>query len=136
MVSVTTSSSDNAMVLSHIGSSPKYRAIITVLVKYCSMLEELTSQTLSVATRVASISPKHFSVVSSTLVEGATGTLLTELAAGVLMLLDQSTLKFSECECIPILGKLLQPLDTFNQLAPGAKMEDQEDLAWPGVKCM
>ena len=100
------------------------------------MLKDLTAQTLSVATRVASISPKHFNVVSKTLVDGATMMLLTELAAGFVMLLDREALLVAECECISFLGQLLPLLDTFNQLAPGAKSEDREDLAWPTVKGM
>ena len=62
--------------------------------------------------------------------------LLTELAAGFVMLLDREALLVAECECISFLGQLLPLLDTFNQLAPGAKSEDREDLAWPTVKGM
>ena len=35
---------------------------------------------------------------------------------------------------MPVLGELVTPLDRFCRLAPGAQKEDEEDLAWAGVK--
>lgn len=37
------------------------------------------------------------------------------------------------CDLISPLLSLLEPLDRFNQLAPGADREDTEDMAWPGI---
>ncbi|MPC79209.1 E3 ubiquitin-protein ligase HERC2 [Portunus trituberculatus] len=37
------------------------------------------------------------------------------------------------CDLISPLLALLEPLDRFNQLAPGADREDTEDMAWPGI---
>ena len=39
-----------------------------------------------------------------------------------------------ESECVPVLGELVEPLDQFCRLAPGAQKEDEEDLAWAGVR--
>ena len=65
---------------------------------------------------------------------GPTGTLLPELAVGMVLLQLRAPLLIIESGCVPLLGELVETLDCLNRLAPGAHKEDQEDLAWPGVK--
>ena len=61
---------------------------------------------------------------------------MSELAMGLVLLQLQTPMLLVECDCVPMLGELVELLNRFNQLAPGASKEDEEDMSWPEVKSM
>lgn len=61
------------------------------------------------------------------------GVLLPELIVSIVLLLTHDAALMQETGSIPLLAALLEHLDRFNHLAPGAEREDNEDLAWPGL---
>ena len=61
------------------------------------------------------------------------GLLLGELFVSLLVVCVHSSNVVLSCDLICPLLALLEPLDRFNQLAPGADREDTEDMAWPGI---
>lgn len=61
------------------------------------------------------------------------GVLLPELIVSIVLLLTRDAGLMQETGSIPLLAALLEHLDRFNHLAPGAEREDNEDLAWPGL---
>lgn len=61
------------------------------------------------------------------------GLLLGELFVSLLVVCVHSPNVVLSCDLISPLLALLEPLDRFNQLAPGADREDTEDMAWPGI---
>ena len=98
------------------------------------MLQEQAVHALAIAARVAAISGQHFHLAAQALLDGACGALLPELAVGLLVLQLQAPLLLAESDCVPLVRKLIQPLDDFNQAAVGAAKEEREDLSWPGVR--
>ena len=102
--------------------------------KYIAMLHAHVSQLLPLATTVATTSPAHFSRVAALLQEGPTGSLLPELAVGMVLLQLRVPLPLVESDCVPLVGELVAHLDQFNRLPPGALGEDEDDLAWPDRK--
>ncbi len=59
------------------------------------------------------------------------GTLLPEVATGLVLLQLRAPLLLIHNCCAPLVGELVAQLDRFNRLAPGAHGEDEDDLAWP-----
>lgn len=116
------------------GASDHSHSATSVLAKYAAMLKHHTTQVLSMAAKVGAISSSHFHLASTALMGGASGALLPELAVGLVLLQFQAPLLLADSDCVSLISSLVQPLDKFNQTAPGAIKEDQEDLAWPGVK--
>lgn len=65
------------------------------------------------------------------------GLLLEELFTSLLVIALHNSSIVISCDLISPLLTMLEPLDKFNLLAPGAEKEDNEDLSWPGIigKC-
>lgn len=61
-----------------------------------------------------------------------TGALFNELINCILLLHSKSPDMFMKSSTISKLENMLGILDKFNQLAPGAKRDDEENLSWPG----
>ena len=61
------------------------------------------------------------------------GELLPELITSLVLLQLRAPTVLNTTSCFPMLTTLLDILDSFNKLAPGLALEDNEDLAWPGV---
>lgn len=61
------------------------------------------------------------------------GLLLSELFISLLVVSVHNPSVVLSCDLVSPLLSLLEPLDRFNQLAPGADREDMEDMAWPGI---
>ncbi|XP_037077204.1 E3 ubiquitin-protein ligase HERC2-like [Pollicipes pollicipes] len=104
----------------------------SLLGKYVQLLMVYVNDTLSVACGVAAAGCKQFALVSATLRDDIVGVLVPELVLCLLMLQQRSPV----LRCPHLSGPLLPLLDTldrFNRLAPGAEREDTEDLAWPGI---
>lgn len=104
---------------------------LAVLVKYVSMLHHHVIQVLPMASQLVSLSPRHFRMASRVLRVGPAVTLLPELSVSLVLLQLQLPFKFLENKCVPIIGEVVKLLDDFNQLAPGAFEEDEQDLSWP-----
>ena len=65
------------------------------------------------------------------------GTVLPELAVGLVLLQLKLPLLMLRVACLPqLLSVLVDHLDKVNRSALGAHREDEEDLSWPGVKSM
>lgn len=107
---------------------------IAVLINYVRMLHEHLVQILPLASQAASLGPDQFRQTTKILQDGPSGVLLPELAIGLVLLQLRLPLQLVESDCIPLVGELIERLDQFNRLAPGAHMEDEEDLAWSDVK--
>ena len=98
------------------------------------MVQEHASQVLPVAVRVASSGTKSYNQVSYVLMSGVCGYLLPEIVVGLVLLQLQSPQLMCDCDCVPLLRGLVGALDRLNRLAPASLKEEEEDLAWPGVK--
>lgn len=61
------------------------------------------------------------------------GVLLPELVLSIALLLTIDAGLMQETGSIPLLAGLLEHLDRFNHLAPGHEMDENEELAWPGI---
>ncbi|XP_046386640.1 E3 ubiquitin-protein ligase HERC2 isoform X3 [Ischnura elegans] len=131
----------------------------SLLGKYVHLVCCHVKDTLHIASRVASISQRHFSSVASILESDVVGVLLPELvlclvlvgtqglglkAGGVVIIASdrgihpppQSSpllLLHLRSTWLPSLASLLEALDRFNRLAPGVLREDCQDMAWPGI---
>lgn len=105
-----------------------------MLIKYVAMLHEHLLQILPLASQAASLGPLQFRQTAKILKDGPSGVLLPELAIGLVLLQLRLPLQLVESDCIPLVGELVERLDRFNRLAPGAHMEDEGDLAWSDVK--
>ena len=105
---------------------------VSILKKYIAMLHKHASHVLPLATQVASLSPLHFSTALAILTCGPCGLVIPELAVEIVLLILRVPLQLMESDCIPLLGELVEVLDTFNRLAPEARQEDREDLSWTG----
>nr|XP_032812660.1 E3 ubiquitin-protein ligase HERC2 isoform X4 [Petromyzon marinus] len=105
----------------------------SLLKKYIVLLCSHVADVLPVATSVAHSSSRHFAEVSYVLESDLCGVLLPELVLGVLLLQVKSPTLMQDAGAIPVLAGLLEHLDRFNGLAPGAEKDDHEDLAWPGI---
>ena len=97
--------------LSHHPGYTQTQGAIAVLIKYIAMLHEHTTQVLPLASHVASFSIKHFSLVAKVVQEGPTGTLLPELAVGLVLLQLRMPLQMAESDCVPLVGELVEHLD-------------------------
>uniref|UniRef100_UPI00358FCF6D E3 ubiquitin-protein ligase HERC2 n=1 Tax=Myxine glutinosa TaxID=7769 RepID=UPI00358FCF6D len=104
-----------------------------LLKKYMVLLRNHVASVLPVACSVAQLGCRHFSEAVHVLEADLTGVLLPELVLGQLLLLLQNGDASQNCGTVPLLGSLLEVLDSFNQLAPGQDCEEQEELAWPGI---
>ncbi len=63
----------------------------------------------------------------------STGVLLPELVTSLTLLQLHAPTVLHAAGVTPLLMTLLDSLDRFNQLAPGAYRDNNEDLAWPGI---
>ena len=107
---------------------------IAVLINYVRMLHEHLLQILPLASQAAALGPVQFRQTAKILQDGPSGILLPELAIGLVLLQLRLPLQLVESDCIPLVGELVERLDQFNRLAPGAHVEDEDDLAWSDVK--
>ena len=107
---------------------------IAVLINYVRMLHEHLAHVLPLASQAAALGPTQFKQTAKILQDGPSGVLLPELAIGLVLLQLRLPLRLVESDCIPLVGELVDRLDQFNRLAPGAHMEDEDDLAWSDVK--
>ena len=107
---------------------------ITVLINYVRMLHEHLLHILPLASQAAALGPVQFRQTAKILQDGPSGILLPELAIGLVLLQMRLPLQLVETDCIPLVGELVERLDQFNRLAPGAHVEDEDDLAWSDVK--
>lgn len=107
---------------------------IAVLVNYVRMLHEHLAHILPLAAQAAALGPTQFKQTAKILQDGPSGVLLPELAIGLVLLQLRLPLQLVESDCIPLVGELVDHLDQLNRLAPGAHMEDEDDLAWSDVK--
>ena len=98
------------------------------------MLHEHLTHVLPLASQAAALGPAQFRQAAKILQDGPSGVLLPELAIGLVLLQLRLPLQLVESDCIPLVGELVDCLDQFNRLAPGAHMEDEDDLAWSDVK--
>ena len=96
---------------SHHAGYTQTQGAIAVLIKYIAMLHEHATQVLPLASHVASFSIKHFSLVAKVIQEGPTGTLLPELAVGLVLLQLRMPLQMAESDCAPLVGELVEHLD-------------------------
>lgn len=94
----------------------------------CSHIGEV----LPSASTLATNGPRYFVATSQIIQREYTGVLLPELLVSVVLLHTCLPAALGVAQAIPVLAGLLDMLDKFNQLAPGMKKEDEEDLAWPG----
>ena len=108
--------------------------VMSVLVKYVAMVQEHASQVLPIAARVCSVIPSHYHATTQVLSGGVCGSLLPELAVGLVLLQLKTPSVVLESDCVPLLRGLVELLDRFNRLAPNVLADDEEDLAWTGVK--
>ena len=104
---------------------------IAVLVRYMTLLHHHVLQVLPMASQLISLNQHHFEVASQILKEGPVEVLLPELAVGLVLLHLKLPQQLMESRCVPLLRELVECLDNFNRLAPGALQEDEEDLTWP-----
>ncbi|XP_042217246.1 E3 ubiquitin-protein ligase HERC2-like isoform X2 [Homarus americanus] len=104
-----------------------------LLRKYLSLLVGHVSDTLSIATSLATINTRLTALTCTILQRDITGLLLSELFISLLVVSVHNPNVVLSCDLISPLLSLLEPLDRFNQLAPGADREDTEDMAWPGI---
>ena len=104
---------------------------LAVLVKYIAMLHHHVVQVLQVASQLVSCTPHHFTTVSRVLKEGPVVMLLPELSVSMVLLQLRIPCVFLASKCVSLVGELVKFLDDFNQLAPGALQEEEQDMAWP-----
>ena len=113
------------------------KGAVKVLTKYLSMFHDLAAKLMPSAIETASHGSGHFAATVRVLAGGPVGALLPELAVGLVLLQLKCPLLVLENDCLTnLLSTLVNSLDKFNRLAPGIHEEDEEDLAWPGVKSM
>ena len=58
---------------------------------------------------------------------------MPELVSSLILLQLRTPTVLNASGCFPMLSSLVDILDNFNQLAPGLRKEDDEDLAWSGI---
>ena len=133
---------------------------ILVLSKYVTMLHEHVGHIMPTALHMAQISQDHFVRVGNILQKGPMGVILPEISLGLVLLqlrmpsllqvhvqsyvpitkLDGPNLMLfnllviQDSRCVSLVGDLVRQLDGFNQLRPRAAEEDEEDMAWPGIR--
>ncbi|KAL3192258.1 hypothetical protein MRX96_059232 [Rhipicephalus microplus] len=105
----------------------------SLLWKYVSLVACHVEDILSVASVLGSLSPHHFALAASILEQELTGILLPELLVSLVLLESSLPEMMHVVDAAPLLSPLLESLDCFNQLAPGAFLEDTQDLSWPGL---
>ncbi|GAB6021505.1 E3 ubiquitin-protein ligase herc2 [Chamberlinius hualienensis] len=108
---------------------PEVQGAATLLKRYLNLICSHTIDSISVATSIASNSPKHFALASSILEADIVGALLPEIIISLTLL--QLRLPYIALESHMTL--LLDHLDRFNQLAPGLNLDETEVLLWPGL---
>ncbi|XP_077559435.1 E3 ubiquitin-protein ligase HERC2 isoform X3 [Haemaphysalis longicornis] len=105
----------------------------SLLWKYVTLVACHVEDILSVASVLGSLSPHHFALAAAVLEQELTGVLLPELLVSLLLLESSVPDVMHVAEASSMLSPLLESLDCFNRLAPGAHLEDAQDLSWPGV---
>uniref|UniRef100_A0A3B3D0M2 E3 ubiquitin-protein ligase HERC2 n=1 Tax=Oryzias melastigma TaxID=30732 RepID=A0A3B3D0M2_ORYME len=111
---------------------PELLGVGSLLKKYIALLCAHIGDILPVATSIASAGRRHFAEVSR-VIEGDLTVLLPELVLSIALLLTIDAGLMQETGSIPLLAGLLEHLDRFNHLAPGHEMDENEELAWPGI---
>lgn len=61
------------------------------------------------------------------------GVLFNELVTEVLLLHNVNPSLFLRSTTVTKLENMIDVLDKFNQLAPGCRRGDSQDLSWPGI---
>lgn len=102
-----------------------------LLKKYIYQLCSHVSETLTLANEVASISIKHFNVVTQILKDDIINILLPELIICLIMLQQQMVLFLQTMDWIRAFSGLLSDLDRLCRLAPSIELADTDDLIWP-----
>ena len=97
-----------------------------------SLLCGHVGEVLPAAAEVAALGPRYFVAASQLIQAELTGVLLPELLSSMVLMQTCLPRVVDATQAVPPLAGLLQMLDRFNRLAPGAQREDEEDLAWPG----
>ncbi|RVE74076.1 hypothetical protein OJAV_G00037550 [Oryzias javanicus] len=115
------------------GYNPELLGVGSLLKKYIALLCAHIGDILPVATSIASAGRRHFAEVSRVIEGDLTGVLLPELVLSIALLLTIDAGLMQETGSIPLLAGLLEHLDRFNHLAPGHEMDENEELAWPGI---
>ncbi|XP_042145750.1 E3 ubiquitin-protein ligase HERC2 isoform X2 [Ixodes scapularis] len=105
----------------------------SLLRKYIGLLSSHAEDCLSVASVLATLSPRHFALAAAVLERDLTGILLPELLLSLILLETSAPEATQAAQVVPTLSPLLESLDCFNRLAPGSHLEDSQDLSWPGV---
>lgn len=105
----------------------------SLLWKYVSLVACHVEDILSVASVLGSLSPHHFALAAAVLEQELTGVLLPELLVSLVLLESTVPEVMHVADAASMLSPLLESLDCFNQLAPGAHLEDTQDLLWPGL---
>ncbi|XP_012936715.1 E3 ubiquitin-protein ligase HERC2 [Aplysia californica] len=105
----------------------------SLLRKYCSLLVGHVSSILPTASSVGEMSARSFAAVTSILNRDVIGILLPEMVTCLVLLQLRCPQVMQASRAAQLLSQVLDELDYFNHLAPGAEREDTEDLAWPGV---
>lgn len=114
-------------------SDPEVLGAVSLLRKYVALLASHVDDCLTVASTLASLSPRCFALVASVLEADLTGILLPELLVSLLLLETFVPELVQRSAVASVLSPLLDALDCFNRLAPGWELEDNADLAWPGI---
>ncbi|XP_076028585.1 E3 ubiquitin-protein ligase HERC2 isoform X2 [Oratosquilla oratoria] len=104
-----------------------------LLRKYLTLLVGHVCDTLSIATSLATINTRLMTLTCNILEKDILGILLGELCVSLMVVLMRNSHVVMTCNLISPLLPVLEPIDQFNRLAPGAEKEDAEDLAWPGI---
>ncbi|XP_068082847.1 E3 ubiquitin-protein ligase HERC2 [Anabrus simplex] len=105
----------------------------SLLTKYIQMLSSHVTDILPIASSLAATSSKHFSLIASILRGDVIDVLLPELLVCLVLLQLEVPMLLHQVNWLQLLAPLLDTLDKFNRLAPGAEKEDAEDLSWPGI---
>lgn len=103
----------------------------SLLKKYIYQLCSHISETLTLANEIASISNKHFNVVTQILKDDIVNILLPELVICLIMLQQKMVLFLQNMDWIRAFNGLLSDLDKLCRLAPAIDLADSDDLVWP-----
>lgn len=103
----------------------------SLLKKYIYQLASHSSETLTLSNEIATISTKHFNVVTQILKDDIVNILLPELIISLIMLQQQNVLFLQAMDWLRAFGGLLSDLDRLCRLAPSIELADSDDLIWP-----
>ena len=109
-------------------------ATIAVLVKYVSMLHHHMVVVLPEATALVLHQPQLLRAYSQVLQTGPAEVLLPELSVSLVLLQLHLPMKMVENKCLESISDLMEVLDKFNRLFPGAAFEESADMSWPDAR--